>query len=242
MDAVVDFHVAGAAAAAAEGRLHVTMTYAQSLDGCISAVRGQPTLLSSPESMTMTHQLRTLHDGILVGIGTITADDPSLTVRLVEGPSPQPIVVDPHLMLPITCKLLTLPTCKRPWILTPRDDWDSEKLQRKSALEALGARIIVCDAATSATAKHISWRDAFGKLHALGLMTLMIEGGAAILTSCLEEHARMPVLNHAIITIAPIYIGGLHAVTRLITEASNPRLQQVQSCAFGTDIVILGKF
>lgn len=61
---------------------HVTLTYAQSLDGAIAAAPGVQTALSGPESKAMTHYLRSQHDGILVGIGTAMADNPSLNCRL----------------------------------------------------------------------------------------------------------------------------------------------------------------
>jgi len=77
-----------------EGRPLVTLSYAQSLDGCIAARPGQPLAVSGPLSLTLTHQLRAAHDAILVGIGTVLADNPRLTVRLVEGQHPQPVVVD----------------------------------------------------------------------------------------------------------------------------------------------------
>lgn len=63
---------------------HVTLTYAQSLDGAIAAAPGTQTALSGAESKAMTHYLRSQHDGILVGVGTVLADNPSLNCRL-EG-------------------------------------------------------------------------------------------------------------------------------------------------------------
>src|SRR5262249_24805677 len=71
------------------GRPLVTLSYAQSVDGSIAARPGQPLALSGAQSMTLTHQLRAAHDAILVGIGTVLADNPRLTVRLVEGKNPQ---------------------------------------------------------------------------------------------------------------------------------------------------------
>ncbi|EQC29591.1 riboflavin biosynthesis protein RibD domain-containing protein, variant [Saprolegnia diclina VS20] len=243
MDAVVDFHTRGVIDAQSTGRLHVTMTYAQSLDGSIAAIRGQPTLLSGPESMAMTHQLRTLHDGILVGVGTIQADNPSLTVRLVPPPfeNPQPIIVDTRLELPLDCKLLTSPLCKRPWVLTTDGHWDQGKLARKSTLEAHGARIIPCKCAGTT---HIDWSDAFDKLRALGLLSVMIEGGASILTSVLRDHAHTPsgILHHAIITVAPTFIGGLHALTERLPADAYPTLSNTQAIPLGKDIVLVGKF
>ena len=79
----------------------VTLTFAQSLDGSIAAVRGQPLALSSAETMVITHRLRAMHAAIVVGVGTLVADDPSLTTRLVEGPSPRPVVLDASLRTPL---------------------------------------------------------------------------------------------------------------------------------------------
>src|SRR5215211_6408039 len=64
------------------GRPFVTLSYAQSVDGSIAARLGQPLALSGALAMTLTHQLRAAHDAILVGIGTVLADNPRLTVRL----------------------------------------------------------------------------------------------------------------------------------------------------------------
>jgi 3,4-dihydroxy 2-butanone 4-phosphate synthase/GTP cyclohydrolase II len=98
------------------GRLpRVTLTYAQSLDGCIAARRGEPYLLSGPESKRMTHQLRAAHSAILVGIGTVLADNPRLTARVAGGENPQPVVLDSRLRLPLDARLLQTGS---PWIAT----------------------------------------------------------------------------------------------------------------------------
>ncbi|HRE30133.1 MAG TPA: dihydrofolate reductase family protein, partial [Anaerolineales bacterium] len=77
------------------------VSYAQSLDGCLAAAVGAPLALSGPEALRFTHQLRATHAAILVGIGTVLADDPQLTVRLVDGVHPQPVVLDSQLRLPL---------------------------------------------------------------------------------------------------------------------------------------------
>src|SRR6185295_16924415 len=77
-------------AARPRGRPFVTLAYAQSLDGSITIARGQRYKLSGPEAMRFTHALRAAHDAILVGVGTVLADDPELDVRLIDGPNPQP--------------------------------------------------------------------------------------------------------------------------------------------------------
>lgn len=79
----------------APSKCRVTLTFATSLDGSIAAERGKPLALSSEETFRMTHLLRAKHQAIMVGVNTLIADNPSLTTRLVEGPSPIP--GKPHL-------------------------------------------------------------------------------------------------------------------------------------------------
>jgi riboflavin biosynthesis pyrimidine reductase len=100
-----------------QGRPFVTLAYAQSVDGSISIARGQRSRLSGPESLRFTHALRAGHDGILVGVGTVLTDDPELRVRLVDGPDPQPVIVDTHLRTPVEAKLLAQ-SGRQPWIGT----------------------------------------------------------------------------------------------------------------------------
>ena len=118
------------------GRPLVTLTYAQSLDGCISARRGQSTTLSAPQSQRMTHTLRARHDAILVGIGTLLADDPRLNVRLVPGADPQPVILDSYLRTPPGARLLQ--GQRKPWIFTGQ----YAPLAARHALEAAGARLV----------------------------------------------------------------------------------------------------
>eukprot|EP01049_Picozoa_sp_SAG25_P027551 SAG25_NODE_14405_length_255_cov_0.666667_1_plen_84_part_11 len=84
--------------------------------------------------MRMTHELRAMHDGILVGVGTVIADNPSLTVRLCPGSSPRPLVLDSTLRCPPTCKLLSSPDCVRPIIFTTEESARSpEAAERRAA-------------------------------------------------------------------------------------------------------------
>ena len=114
---------------------YVTVSYAQSLDGSIAQESGTPLQISSPLSLTMTHALRSMHDAVLVGIGTVLSDDPRLTVRLVDGPNPRPVVLDSHLRMPVTSRLLSHP--KGVWLATTRIDEDRERI-----LCDRGARIL----------------------------------------------------------------------------------------------------
>ncbi|GLD95376.1 hypothetical protein PINS_up004020 [Pythium insidiosum] len=227
----------------------VTLTYAQSLDGSIAAQRGTPTLLSGSASMTMTHRLRTLHDGILVGIGTILADNPSLNSRLVDGPSPRPVVLDSALRCPLDIKLFTLPTCRPPILLYANDDSDESLADRRRALEAAGATVIACASVVSedSGSKHIDVADALIKLRAHGVESVMIEGGAAIIQACLAAHASDPskhLVSRIILTIAPTFIGGLHAVHRPVVAPGGgpfPRLRDVSYLQLDEDLIVVGQ-
>ncbi|TFY76863.1 hypothetical protein EWM64_g7151 [Hericium alpestre] len=99
-------------------RPFVTLTFAQSLDAKIAGTGGRQLILSGEESMRMTHWMRTMHDGILIGINTALGDNPQLNVRHLPFPTqnthfqhyhhPRPIILDSQLRLLPTCKLLAI--------------------------------------------------------------------------------------------------------------------------------------
>lgn len=210
-------------------RPFITVTFAQSLDGSITTRRGETLTISGPESLKMTHQLRAQHDAILVGIGTILADDPQLTVRLVDGPDPQPIIIDSQLRFPLNAKLLRNP-CK-PWIATT----EQAPLERQVALEALGAVVICLPANMKGQVNLI---DLMQNIYSKGIKKLMVEGGAATISSFINEQ----LVDRVIITIAPILIGGLNP---LISHPPNgpislPKIEHTNFQKLGDDIVMMG--
>ena len=103
-------------------RPFVTLSYAQSWDGSITTRSGESLALSGAEATRLTHQLRSIHDGILVGIGTVLTDDPQLTVREWSGPNPQPIVLDSQLRMPVNARLCQHAD-KNCWVLTRIKDY-----------------------------------------------------------------------------------------------------------------------
>ena len=168
-----------------ERRVWVTLTFAQSSDGKIAGPGKTPLRLSGADSMVMTHRLRALHEGILVGIGTVLVDNPRLDVRLnaYHGPSPRPIVLDRHLRMPVTCRLLQRDPPARPLVLCAeptdsRDAWEA----RRRALEAAGAHVRAVDV----DGPHLAWPSILSILAQERIRSVMIEGGASVIDSVLS--------------------------------------------------------
>ncbi|MBC8504897.1 MAG: RibD family protein [Anaerolineales bacterium] len=210
----------------------VTLTYAQSLDGSIATERGNTLALSGPKSLKITHRLRAMHEGILIGIGTVLSDDPSLTVRLVDGESPQPIILDSRLRFPTSAKLLK--TTKRPWIFTGADAGETAL----RVLENSGCKIFQINSTDRRT---LSLPEVLNTLHTLGINRLMVEGGASVIRSFLTAG----VVDVVVLTIAPLFIGGLKAVEELISNSHSasafPRLSPVFVDKVGADILVWGQ-
>lgn len=208
-------------------RPSVTLSYAQSLDGCITQRRGQPTPLSGEQSLLFTHQLRAAHDAILVGIGTVLADDPRLTVRLVEAQNPQPVVLDSRLRMPLEARLLSDP--QRPiWIATTTE----VSSPKRAALQAAGARLLDIPGDRDG---RVDLPQLLERLAALTIHSLMVEGGAGVITSFLSQK----LVDRIALTIAPLFTSGLHAVEHLPSGMA-PRLRGVQYQRLGEDILVLG--
>ena len=209
--------------------LSVTLSYAQSLDGSITLERGMPTAISGPEAMRFTHQLRASHDAILVGIGTVLADDPQLTVRLVDGPQPQPVILDSYLRTPVTARLFSHPT-HQPWIVTSyQADAD-----RRATLEAAGCRIFPVPVDANG---RLDLRTTLDTLAEHGVQTVMVEGGATVIASFLQ--ARL--VNQVALTITPRFLGGLNVLDTHTGPANRlPTLQNVRQRQLGNDFILTG--
>jgi riboflavin-specific deaminase-like protein len=215
------------------GKPLVTISYAQSLDGSITAERGKPLALSGSASQEMTHHLRAVHDAILVGIGTILADDPLLSVRLVEGQNPQPVVLDSLLRFPLEAKLLQRKE-KLPWIAAT----DHAEADRQAALEKEGARIFRFPPEANG---HVPLSLLLKRLADEGINSLMVEGGAGVI----EAFFSARLVDQAVITIAPIFVGGLQAFKfegkDFKHRSSFPHIMPIHVDTLGEDIIVWGR-
>lgn len=107
-----------------QGLPFVTLKLGLSKDGKIAAAPGTRTAISGPQALRIGHMLRARHDAILVGAGTVLADDPQLTCRLpgLEGASPLRVVMDTHLRTPHSAALLQAQESAPTWLLTKQAD------------------------------------------------------------------------------------------------------------------------
>lgn len=185
----------------------VTLAYAQSLDGSIAAYPGVPLAISGPVSMGITHRLRARHQAILVGIGTVLADDPRLNVRLVPGKNPQPVVLDNQLRFPLKARLLQGE--KKPWIMTSKQ----ASSHKANALIQAGASVFY------PSPGRIELKDVLKLLVQEEVGSVMVEGGAQVITAFLGSQ----LVNLLVLTLSPLLVGGFHAVTQPLVDS--PSLQ-----------------
>jgi riboflavin-specific deaminase-like protein len=169
------------------------LKYAQTLDGRIATTDGDSKWISGEDERRVSHALRAACDGILVGVGTVVRDDPQLTVRLVPGASPQRVVLDSKLRIPMSAKVLDETAST---IIVTGGVVDS----RKSA--ALRSRRVSVLSAGS-TPDGVDIGAALLSLRKLGIRCLLVEGGARVITSMLASR----VVDRLIVSIAPTIIG-----------------------------------
>lgn len=211
------------------GRPFVTVSYAQSLDGSLTLRRGQSSPISGGESMRVTHALRAAHDAILVGVKTVLADDPRLTVRLVDGSDPQPVILDSRLSFPLTARLLQ--HSRGVWIATT----DRADFEMAKALEAKGARVFHVRAGGDGRVDLAALLDQLGRWE---IDSVMVEGGGQVISSFL----RSRLADRLVVTIAPVLVGGYQAVQALGADewSDLPQVRRMGVMPAGGDIIVWG--
>jgi GTP cyclohydrolase II len=184
-----------------EARPSVTVHYAQTIDGRLATRTGDSQWISGQESLVLAHALRVSHAAVLVGAGTVAADDPRLTARLVEGPSPVRVVVDSTLRLPPQANVVT--DGAAPTILATTDRAPADR-RRDFARRAV--EVLVLPATEDGRVDLGSLLDELG---ARGMATLLVEGGAGLITSMIRERR----VSRLVVSIAPLVLGaGIEAI------------------------------
>ncbi len=208
----------------------VTVKFAQTLDGRIAASTGNSRWISSPASRRLAHKLRSLNDAIIVGAGTVLADNPQLTVRLVRGRSPIRVILDSRLRMPLEAKVLAEQE-EAPTIIATTSGADEAK---RHALQRMGIEVLVIrpDERGEVHLGHL--------LEVLGqrnISSVLVEGGAETITSFL----RLGLADRLVAIVAPKIMGkGIEAVGELnIKEAGQAlKLSFTRVYRSGEDVVM----
>jgi len=217
----------------------VILKAGMTLDGQIATASGEAKWITSHRSRREVHQLRSQVDAILVGIGTVLADDPSLTARV--GPQlkklgtkqPLRIVVDSKLRVPLDAHILSRQDAAKTIVATIHSAPDA----RRRALQKRGIEVL----SVPRQGKRVSLRALMRDLGARGITSLLVEGGgelnAAMLKAELVQHVRL--------YIAPSLLGGDNA--KGVIGGKSPahlaqalKLRDVRTRSVGSDVVVEG--
>jgi diaminohydroxyphosphoribosylaminopyrimidine deaminase/5-amino-6-(5-phosphoribosylamino)uracil reductase len=213
----------------------VTVKAALSLDGKIATATGESRWISGELSRGHAHRMRNESDAIMVGIGTVKRDDPSLTVRgnFREVHSPWRIVVDSRASIDLGCKLLSGPDARRTIIATTR----SAPREKLDAISSTGAEVIVCREKDG----KVNLPDLMKKLAERGILYVLLEGGGRLITSALEEG----LVDKVAFFYAPKIIGGTEAPSVVAGKGASTlrdaiAVTDVSVRRFGSDIFVEG--
>ncbi len=183
----------------------VTVKFAQTLDGRIAAASGASQWISSAESRKLAHKLRATNDAVMVGIGTILADDPQLTVRLVRGRNPARIILDSRLRMPPGAKVV-MTQKEAATIIATTFQADGDKADR---LRERGCEVWLMPQDERGD---IDLKALLRMMGERGISSVLAEGGSEVITALL----RQGLADRLIAIIAPRIMGkGIEAVGEL---------------------------
>jgi len=194
-----------------KGLPYVAIKMAMSADGKIATRSGESEWISCKKSNTLVHKMRSRFDAVMVGAGTVKADDPRLTSRIKGGRNPIRIIVDSDLCLNPHSRFMrhgariiiaTSASAKKQKIKSR--DLRSRALNEfhsSRKFESLGARVLVCGK------REVDLKKLMRELGRLGIQSIMMEGGSELNGSAIKSG----IVDKIYFFIAPIIIGGREA-------------------------------
>ena len=217
------------------GTPFVVMKAGMSLDGKLSYQKGVPGKMTGKKSLAKLHNLRDSFDAILVGRGTLLADNPSLTTRTsTGGRDPVRVVLDSSLQIPLDSKILQLDS-KAQTILICTKQADPQKVKMLSELKNVQVHTV--------KQQQDGGLDLESLLHFLGktgICSLLVEGGAEVHTSFLKHG----LVDRVMLFMAPLFAGtsgtGLLCDFSVSDRQAAPMLHNVIYTPLGDDILIQG--
>lgn len=210
---------------AKHGRPAFTLKAAISLDGKIATVRGESQWITGEAARADVHRMRDSHDAVLVGVGTVLADDPLLTARVPGGRDPVRIVVDTGLRIPATAKLVT---SKGPRTIVATTD-----IAERAAEDVLVAAGVEVWRFAPANGQ-VPLEQLAKQLGAEGITSVLVEGGGQVHASFLQSELA----DELVIYIAPKLLGG--PAPSWVGGAGVASLAAAHGFRFEGDVVRLG--
>jgi len=187
-----------AATPGASGRPWLLAQLGQSLDGCIATRSGDSNFVTGEASLLHLHRLRALCDAVLVGAGTVAADNPRLTTRRVRGAHPVRVVLDPAAQLDGRASLFHDAEAPTWWACDAQHAAQAQ--QRLAAVGAGGAKVLGVPGLASPTQGPGRLLHA---LQGLGLRSVLVEGGGITVSRLLAAGC----IDRLHLVIAPVLIG-----------------------------------
>jgi diaminohydroxyphosphoribosylaminopyrimidine deaminase/5-amino-6-(5-phosphoribosylamino)uracil reductase len=216
-----------------EGLPFVTVKAAMSLDGKLATATGESHWITGEPARAHAHRMRYETDAVLVGLGTIVHDDPQLTPRgdFDEARCPWRVVVDGAAGIPLEATVLTDEWRARTIVVTTKD----APLATRELIEATGAQLI----SLHGDLDHVDLDELMEALAERGIIYVMIEGGASVITSAFEHG----IVDKVALFYAPMLIGGRDAPsliggTGISTLDDAIPLSDVATRRFGDDVLI----
>ncbi|MDE6666586.1 MAG: bifunctional diaminohydroxyphosphoribosylaminopyrimidine deaminase/5-amino-6-(5-phosphoribosylamino)uracil reductase RibD [Ruminococcus sp.] len=215
------------------GKPFVTMKYAMTIDGKIACHTGLSKWITGEQARKQVHYERLKHSAIMVGVGTVLADNPMLDCRLENGRNPVRIVCDTNLRTPLDCNIVRTAE-KIPTVITTCSE-DKEKI---SEYENFGCRVMQ----VSNKDGHTNLCELVLKLGDEKIDSILLEGGGELNESALKSG----IVNKVQTYIAPKIFGGRDAKTA-VSGLGVPypddayMLENIEIKRIGDDILIQGR-
>ena len=208
------------------GRPYVTLKMAQSLDGSIATVSGDSKWITGDLARRRGHGLRAEAQVIIVGVGTVIADDPELTVRHVDGESPQRVVFDSTLRIPADANVLR----DAGTIVCSREDVDPDRVRQ---LEEQGAEVWKVPEVDGRP----SIVEALNRLAERDFIHVLVEGGSQLSSSFLRNKS----VDRVAVFSAPKIVGGMPAVLDIGVKMMQDALMldNVKEESLGSDRLLI---
>jgi diaminohydroxyphosphoribosylaminopyrimidine deaminase/5-amino-6-(5-phosphoribosylamino)uracil reductase len=213
-------------------RPFVLLKIAQSLDGKIATAKGESKWITGEKARKYVHRMRNELDAVLVGIGTVKKDNPSLDCRMRGGRDPYRIVVDSSLKISLKSKVLGYSDGKSIIATTAK-----AKAAKVSAIKKMGHHVLKIKSKNG----RVDLKALMKELSRMGITGIMIEGGSSIAASALSAK----IVDKVNFFVAPKIIGGKDSFTSV--GGSSPRslinavkLKDLKTKKFGEDILMEG--